>query len=66
LILSASHADYLANPGDSQLQRIGSLYLKNNVIIGEIERSRCAQCGGGQFMLDIPEGGEKTTKELVQ
>jgi hypothetical protein len=50
-----------------QLQRISSLYLKDNVIIGEIEsKPSCINCGGrGVFKLDVAEGGDKTTKELV-
>ena len=38
-----------------QLNRISSLYLKDDVIIGEVSKSRC---GSGRFELDTPENGE--------
>jgi len=44
-----------------ELQRITSLYLKDDTIIGEVEKTRC---GGGQFTIDTPANGEQSTKDL--
>eukprot|EP00937_MAST-01D_sp_MAST-1D-sp2_P006444 g6444.t1 len=44
-----------------ELQRITSLYLKDDTIIGEVERTRC---GGGSFAIDTPANGEHSTKDL--
>lgn len=44
-----------------ELQRITSLYLKDDTIIGEVEKTRC---GGGSFAIDTPADGEQSTKDL--
>jgi cbb3-type cytochrome oxidase subunit 3 len=44
-----------------ELNRISSLYLKDDVIIGEVSRSRC---GANRFELDTPANGELQTKDL--
>ena len=46
-----------------QLQRIQTLYLKDDVIIGEIQPRE--RCGRGKFEIDAPEDGDKSTKDLV-
>ena len=47
-----------------QLNRISSLYLKDDVIIGELEERRC--CGRARFVIDLPSSGQTTTKDLVR
>ena len=43
-----------------ELQRIQTLYMKDGVIIGET----LATWGRGQFVLDTPADGDKTTEDL--
>jgi hypothetical protein len=45
-----------------ELQRIQTLYLKDDVIIGEIQPRE--RCGRGKFEIDAPEDGDKSTKDL--
>jgi hypothetical protein len=46
-----------------ELQRIERLYCKDGVIIGEIKgRERCGS--RGKFVIDLPDDGEKSTKDL--
>jgi hypothetical protein len=46
-----------------ELQRIQTLYCKDGVIVGEIgPRDRCSS--KGRFVIDAPEGGDKSTKDL--
>jgi hypothetical protein len=47
-----------------QLQRIQTLYLKDDVIIGEIQPRE--RCGRGKFEIDTPADGDKSTKDLVR
>jgi hypothetical protein len=45
-----------------ELQRLQTLYLKDGVIVGEIQPRD--KCGHGKFEIDCCENGDKTTKEL--
>ena len=45
-----------------ELQRIQTLYLKDDVIIGEIQPRE--RCGRGKFEIDTPRDGDKSTKDL--
>jgi hypothetical protein len=45
-----------------EIQRIQTLYCKDGVIVGEIQPTGCF--GRGRFVIDLPEDGDKSTKDL--
>ena len=45
-----------------ELNRITSLYLKDDVIVGEVPTK--GMCSSGRFEIDLPPTAEKTTKDL--
>ena len=47
-----------------ELQRIQTLYLRDDVVHGEIMPEPGSSARGGEFAIDLPVIGDKTTKDL--
>eukprot|EP00937_MAST-01D_sp_MAST-1D-sp2_P004587 g4587.t1 len=47
-----------------ELERIQTLYLKDDVIYGELVPEAEGRQHGGTFAIDVPLSGDKTTKDL--
>ena len=47
-----------------ELQRIQTLYLRDDVVHGEIMPEPGSSARGGEFAIDLPVTGDKTTKDL--